>query len=286
MHHRTPKPSKKRPPNYSYVKMNLGDQGDWFGFYFEGHFYHVGYSAGGAPILGVRVTDLVVSWKRYKNPRIKNTFDFSSEQIIQNLIAEFAENLQELPTPMRLGKDYWKSIYRPRQVSTIHVTYEQNEYIIWHAWEGFFRMNPANPKDASICLCSSYRHPESFFRYSLQKTTCFREDFSEPSTPITKKDLEILRKKSTRLENLPIHLYRIDGVTTHSLTELADEINSIKKAKPRFILIEKLAPQSESLEVLSTKQHNILYNLAHQHNLAIFVVATTLSPYVDPYFTH
>jgi len=297
----------KLPKNYSHVAMFFeGGDGPWYGYYCDEHFYHVGENFDGSPALGVRATELVASWK-YSDPggcadtgdSTKKDLNLSASEVVKMLLSDYEESLEinhsvsdaYLRRFAPCNQLLQAHLYRPGQLSIIHTNEWHHDKLTYKAWRNFLSDSQIDKSRKSVYLCTTYRAAKAFFRYPLKlKTDYFKLVEAKSYYVPTKSELINLRNFTNRLNKLPVRLFKFLGFKQKLLKTLTSELAKIAKnpnlKTPGLILIEILAPQSDAHSLLSRVQTEDLTQLATQHNLAIVVIATTVSYEIEGLFNH
>ena len=284
-------PKSQLPKNNSHILMYFEDTGDfgWEGFYIDNRFHHCATNIDELPILGVDVTDLVLSWKPASiEDHAKKNHQTTSRKLLASLHKKFLEAARDKPIFIKPQKNkVWKQAYSPGRVSIIYSQREKHDVLVYRAWNYFLTEKFSGNNRKTVYLCSSYRSPETFLLTPLKQDTCYGPLLKEDRLSLPSKQDQIhLEYKIKMLDRLPLTFYRLDGFNDQTITYL-EEVLQQRIAPPGLILIESLVPSSEEEgSQFPDKLPQKFYELATRYQTAILILATTLSKKIDTCFHH
>ena len=284
-------PEDQLPENNTHVLMyfegskNFG----WEGFYIDNRFHHCATNIDGLPILGVDVTDLILTWKTASiKDQEKRNHHTTSHELLASLHKKFLEAAHFKPSFTKPNENkVWKQAYSPGRVSIIYSQREKHDELVYRAWNYFLTEKFSGNNRKTVYLCSSYRSPETFLLTPLQQDSYYGPLLKDHwNTPPSKQDLTHLKYKMKMLNRLPLTFYRFDGFNDQTITYL-EEVLQQRIASPGLILIESLVPSSEEEgSQFPDELPQKIYELATRHQTAILILATNLSKEIDPCFHH
>ncbi|MBT8036109.1 MAG: hypothetical protein KJO21_01070 [Verrucomicrobiae bacterium] len=284
-------PSCQLPKNNSHILMYFEEAGGfgWAGFYIDDRFHHCATNIDELPILGVDVTDLVLSWKPASiEDHAKRNHQTTSRKLLASLHKKFLEAARDKPIFIKPQKNkVWKQAYSPGRVSIIYSQREKHDKLVYRAWNYFLTEKFSGNNRKTVYLCSSYRSPETFLLTPLKQSSCYGPLLKEDTLSLPSKQDEIhLKYKMKMLSRLPLTFYHFDGFNDQSIIYL-EKVLQLRTAPPGLILIESLVPSSEEDgSQFPDELPQKIYELATRYQTAILILATTLSKKIDPCFHH